>query len=437
MDVGLGTASLLDCTVTDIRFPFPVLGSGSDASNAHTVYSNPYVVLRDSDGREGIGISFTLGKGNEHVCSAVEEIFPLIQGCRLADVVHDFRHFWRRLANPSQSRWLGPYCGSHYMAAGAIANAVFDLAAKRAGMPLWQLLSGLSPEETVRLIDFRYVSHLLDEHEAKGILASLVDSRMTRESQLRESGMPCYFTTWIGTEPAALVEQVANVIATKGISHFKVKVGLDVGSDAARLAALRREFGDSIELYIDANQVWAPQQAVEWVGQLAEFGVRWIEEPTAPDSIDGHRFIRERLQRLGIDVVTGENCQNSHMAAQFLAAGAVDRFQIDACRVLGPAENILIMLLAKKFGVPICPHAGGSGLDELVPHLQAWNHIVLNGGSDKTITEHVALCSHHFRNPSEVRQGRLQLPVAPGYLSGLKAEAIQIHRFPDGDAWSG
>jgi len=437
MDGGLGTASLLDCTVADIRFSFPVLGSGSDASNSHTVYSNPYVVLRDSDCVEGIGIGFTLGKGNEHVCSAVGELFSLIKGCRLADVFYDFRHFWRRLANPSQSRWLGPYCGSHYMAAGAIANAVFDLAAKRAGIPLWQLLAGLSPEETVRLIDFRYVSHLLDEHEAITIFSSLLNSRPQREQQLREDGMPCYFTTWIGTEPAALVEQVAHVIATKGIRHFKVKVGLDVRSDAARLATLRGRFGDSIELYIDANQVWAPQQAVEWVGQLAEYGVRWIEEPTAPDSIDGHRFIRERLQRLGIDVVTGENCQNSHMAAQFMVAGAVDRFQIDACRVLGPAENILIMLLAKKLGVPICPHAGGSGLDELVPHLQAWNHIALNGGSDKTITEHVALCSHHFKDPSEVRMGRLQLPVAPGYLSGLKAEAIQRHRFPDGEAWSG
>ncbi|NBR77083.1 MAG: fuconate dehydratase, partial [Actinobacteria bacterium] len=128
MNMGVGSASLARCTVEDIRFPFPFLGSGSDASNAHTVYSNPYVVLRDSDGMDGVGIGFTLGKGNEHVCSAVEELFPLIQGCRLDDVFHDFRHFWRRLANPSQSRWLGPYCGSHYMAAGAIANAVFDLA---------------------------------------------------------------------------------------------------------------------------------------------------------------------------------------------------------------------------------------------------------------------------------------------------------------------
>lgn len=423
--------------MTDIRFPFPVLGSGSDASNAHTVYSNPYVVLRDSEGREGIGIGFTLGEGNQHVCSAVEELFPLINGCLLADTIYDFRHFWRRLANPSQSRWLGPYCGSHYMAAGALANAVFDLAAKRAGMPLWQLLAALSPEETVRLMDFRYVSHLLDEQEAEGLLSNFVDTREERERCLGDQGMPCYFTTWIGADAASLVRQVANVIETKGIRHIKVKVGLDVASDAARLRCLRDEFSDSIELYIDANQVWAPQQAVDWVSQLAEFRIRWIEEPTAPDSIDGHRFVRERLQRLGIDVVTGENCQNSHMAAQFISTGAVDRFQIDACRVLGPAENMLIMLIAKKYGVPVCPHAGGSGLDELVPHLQAWNQITLNAGSPKTITEHVSLCSHHFEHPSEVHSGRLQLPTAPGYLSGLKPEAIESYRYPNGHAWSG
>lgn len=437
MDFSLGNACLTECTAHDIRFPFPVLGSGSDASNTHTVYSNPYVVIRDTDGMEGIGIGFTLGKGNEHICLAVNDLFSLIKGLRLEDVVLDFRHFWRLLANPPQSRWLGPYCGAHYMAAGALANAVFDLVAKRAHRPLWAFLAGLSPEETVGLIDFRYVSHLLDEQEARAMLSSLADSRPLREQRLRDEGMRSYFTTWIGTKPASLVEQVAHIIATKGIRDFKVKVGLDVASDITRLQALRGEFGDSINLYVDANQIWAPEQAVEWVGQLAQFNIRWIEEPTAPDSIDGHRFIRMRLQPLGIDVVTGENCQNSHVAAQFISAGAVDRFQIDACRVLGPAENILIMLLAKKFGVPICPHAGGSGLDELVPHLQAWNYIVLDGGAKKTITEHVALCSHHFQDPAEVRMGRLRLPVSPGYLTGLKPEAIQRHRYPDGDAWNG
>lgn len=432
-----GNANLVDCTVVDVRFPFPALGPGSDASNSHTTYSNPYVVLTDSDGEQGIGIGFTLGLGNDHVCAGVRELFPLLQGCLVEDLFFDFRTFWRRLANPPQRRWLGPYSGSHYMAAGALANAVFDLVAKRRNLPLWKLLASLTPDETLRLIDFRYVEHVLDPSEAKALLNADVDGRQRREQALNAEGLPCYFTTWIGTSPGGLVGQIGEIMAATGMRDFKVKVGVDPLADAAKLEAIRREFGDSISLYVDANQAWSPPQAVEWMRGLADYQVQWIEEPTAPDSIDGHRYVRDRLQPLGIDVVTGENCPNSHVAAQFIASNAIDRFQIDACRVLGPAENILIMLLAKKFGVSICPHAGGSGLDELVPHLQAWNHVVLNASSPKTITEQVSLCSQHFQHPSEVRKGRLRLPVAPGYLSGMKPESLDRYRFPDGYAWAG
>lgn len=432
----LGDAILIECSVLDIRFPFPVLGPGSDASNAHTTYSNPYVVIGDSDGCQGVGIGFTLGLGNEHVCRAIEELFPLVEGHRLADLFGDFRVHWRRLANPQQRRWLGPYSGSHYMAAGALANAIFDLIAKRQGVPLWKLLVSLTPEETVRLIDFRYVEHLLSAHEAKAILTEAFDGRQGRTLAVQAEGLPCYFTTWIGTEPASLIRQIGETMATTGIRHFKVKVGVDVTADAAKLAAIRDAFGDAVTLYADANQVWSPLQAVEWMRRLVQYDVRWIEEPTAPDSVDGHRFVRDRLRPLGIDVVTGENCPNSHLAAHFIAAGAVDRFQIDACRVLGPAENMLIMLIARKYGVPVCPHAGGSGLDELVPHLSAWNAIALAAGSDATITEHVALCSKHFISPSRVVSGRLQLPVEPGYIVGMTDDAIAHHLYPNGPAWA-
>lgn len=435
VSTNLNDASLVDCSVLDIRFPFPVLGPGSDASNAHTTYSNPYVVLTDSDGRKGIGVGFSLGLGNEHICSGIRELFPLIEGRRVTDLFSNFREYWRRLANPPQRRWLGPYSGSHYMAAGALANALFDLVAKRHDVPLWRLLVSLSPAETVRLVDFRYVEHLLNPSEAEDLLTSDFDGREERARSLEGAGLPCYFTTWIGTNPADLVCQIGETMEATGIHDFKVKVGVDPAADAAKLAAIRGEFGDSVALYVDANQVWSPPQAVEWMRGLADYGVRWIEEPTAPDSIDGHRYVRERLRPLGIDVVTGENCPNSHVAAQFIASGAVDRFQIDACRVLGPAENMLIMLIAKKYGIPICPHAGGSGLDELVPHLSAWNAIALAAGSAAAITEHVALCSRHFVSPSRVIGGRLQLPGDSGYVVGMTDEAIARYRFPDGHAW--
>lgn len=429
------SATITEGSVADIRIEFPRLGPGSDAHNQHTTYSNPYVVVRDSDGVEGVGIGFTLGKGNEQVCAAAEQLLPLIVGEKVSDLFGDFRTFWRRLANPEQRRWLGPYSGSYYMAAGAIANALFDLFAKKERLPFWKLLLSLSPEQTVALLDFRYVEHLMIKDEAVEILRGHAGQRAERAAALQGAGLECYFTTWIGTDRDALVAQIGEVIAAKGIRRFKVKVGSDLEADKAKLAAIRRSFGDDVELYVDANQVWSAPQAVEWMKQLAGFGIRWIEEPTAPDSVDGHKFVRDRLASLGIDVVAGENCPNSHVAGHFISSGAVDRFQIDACRVLGPAENILIMLLAKKFGVPICPHAGGSGLDELVPHLSAWNVVALDAGSPKAITEHVALCSHCFESPSRVVGGRLQLPESPGYLVGMRPEAIGNHSFPGGAFW--
>lgn len=422
-------------SVRDIRIDFPRLGPGSDAHNQHTTYSNPYVLVHDSDGVTGAGISFTLGNGNEQVCAAIDDLLPLVVGEKVSDLIGDFRTFWRRLANPEQRRWLGPYSGSYYMAAGAIANALFDLFAKRERVPLWKLLLSLSPEQIVALIDFRYVEHLITEQEALELLRSHVAQSEQRASALQAAGLDCYFTTWIGADPDALVGQIADVMRSKGIRRFKVKVGADVEHDKSKLSAIRKAFGNNVDLYVDANQVWSAPTAVEWMKQLAEFDIGWIEEPTAPDCVDGHKYVRERLAPLGIDVVTGENCPNSHVAGHFISSGAIDRFQIDACRVLGPAENVLIMLLAKKFGVPVCPHAGGSGLDELVPHLSAWNAIALDAGSPKAITEHVALCSSCFESPSSVVDGKLQLPELPGYLVGLRPEAIEKHRFPDGEFW--
>lgn len=426
---------LEEVSVDDIRIDFPALGPGSDAHNPHTTYSNPYVVVRDSDGCCGHGIGFTLGMGNEHVCQAIRELFPILANQTIGDLFGDFRSFWRRLANPPQRRWLGPYCGIYYMAAGALANAFFDLVSKKQGVPLWDLLCALSPAQTTRLIDFRFVEHLMDEQEAIKILKDNLPGKTQRKDKLKTEGLPCYFTTWIGSSSEDLGIQIENEIRLRGIHHFKIKVGRQLEEDLAKLGWLRSHFGNRIELYADANQVWSPPQAIEWIRHISQFGIRWIEEPTAPDSVDGHRFIKNQVRSLGVDVVTGENCPNSHVAAHFISSGSVDRFQIDACRVLGPAENLLIMLLAKKFGVPVCPHAGGSGLDELVPHLSAWNEVAIGAGSSAAMTEHVAICSKYFVNPSLVLAGRLQLPTQPGYLVGMTSEALLTYKFPGGQDW--
>ena len=429
------SSTIKKVSVQDIRIDFKKYGPGSDANNHKTTYSNCYVILQDSDGLQGHGLGFTLGLGNELLCQAVLDLYPLLADFQIGEIFSNFRTFWRKLANPTQRRWLSPNCGLYYMAAGALINALFDLFAKREKMPLWEFLVRLTPEQTIRMIDFRYVEHLLSEGDAENILRKNINGRADRLENLRKEGLPCYFTTWIGSSSAELVLQIEKVISQNGIRHFKIKIGNDLAEDLKKILHIRHHFGAEVELYADANQVWSPPQAVAWMRKLSAFNLRWIEEPTAPDSVDGHRYIRKKLKPLHIDVVTGENCPNSQVAAHFISSNAIDRFQIDACRVLGPPENLLIMILAKKYGIPICPHAGGSGLDELVPHLSAWNEIVLAAGSSSAITEHVALCSDLFSHPSSVRGGKLQLPRHSGYLGKMKNQSIMKYQFPTGTYW--
>lgn len=421
--------------VRDIRFRFFEGGPGSDANNPHTDYSNAYLKVTATGGAIGVGIGFALGKGNEHICLAVKELFPIIQGASLFAILSNFKVYWRKLANPFQSRWIGPNCGPYYMAAGVIANAVFDLWAKLENKPLWEAASELEPDDIISLIDFRYVEHIITPAEARELLSSSYPGRRQRRSKLETTGLPCYFTTWMGTSIPELLDQIQKVREETGIRDFKLKVGGDVETDKRRMAAVREKFGNTIRLYIDANQVWSPVQAASWVEQLAQFGPVWIEEPTAPDCIDGHRYVRERVERLGVHVVTGENCPNSHVAAQLICSKAVDRFQIDACRVIGPPENFLIMLVAAKYGIPICPHAGGSGLDELVPHLAAWNYIVCGTSLDDVLVEQIKFCSKYFASPSVIKNGHVMLPSTPGYIVGMLDEAIEKYEYPEGTLW--
>ncbi len=418
----------------DIRFPYAALAAGSDANNRDPDYSNPYVTVVTDEG-EGEGVGFTLGRGNEMVCAAVRELAPALIGRRVDDIVDGFAGVWRELANPFQSRWIAPGGGPYHMAAGAITNAIFDLWAKQRRLPLWKALAALTPEQITAMLDFRYVDHLLSREEALEILRDRVEGRAERVRELESQGLPCYHTTWIGSGTGELLDQIEEVRARRGITTFKVKVGRDLTHDRERLGAIRRRFGDDLVLLTDANQVWTVGEAIEWMRALEEYGIGWIEEPTAPDQVDGHRRIREGLARTGIEVVTGENCPNSHLAAQFIAGRAVDRFQIDACRVMGPPENILIMLVAAKHGVPVCPHAGGSGLDELVPHLAAFNHACVTPDPDRIIVEQVGFCADFFSSPAVVREGRVAAPGEPGYLVGMKPEAAARYRFPDGPEW--
>ena len=410
------------------------MGSGSDAINPHTDYSNPYVSVHTSAGM-GIGIGFSLGRGNELICAAVLELAPIVEGELLEDVLFDFRRFWWLLANPVQARWIAPNAGPYHMAAGAIANALFDLWAKLEQKPMWEVLAEAETDLLLNMMSFRYVEHHLSEAQARDILDSGRNGVTERMNELAAVGLPSYFTTWIGTGTEELVHQMEEVRQGRGVSAFKMKVGKDIAHDVERCTAVRDRFGDSITLLTDANQVFSVKGAVEWMKRLAEFDIGWIEEPLAPDLVDGHAAVREALSSVGIDVVTGENCLNSHVAAGFIGGGAVNRFQIDACRVMGPPENMLIMLIAAKYDVPICPHAGGSGLDELVPHLAAWNYARCSRSFDGVLVEQVGFCSEYFRAPSRVKDGRIAVPTAAGYIVGMREEARERFAFPTGAAW--
>ncbi|MGM0675122.1 MAG: enolase C-terminal domain-like protein [Spirochaetota bacterium] len=415
--------------VEDIRFALPEVDFGSDAVNTETVYSSPYIVVETNQpGVSGKGGGSTLGRGNEMVCHAIAELAPIVEGQSLAEIVGDFARYWRLLANPLQSRWLGPASGPYYMAAGAITNAIFDLWAKVEKKPLWKLLAELPTEHILSMLDFRYVEHLLTREEAHAILERNAADRNSRIAELERAGIPAYYTTWLGSEIESIIGRIAELRDTTGVNTFKVKVGRDLEEDKTRLGLIRETFGNDITLLADANQVWSVPRAIEWMRALESFGLGWIEEPTAPDMVDGHRLIREQLSPLGIEVVTGEQCPNVQLAAQFIASGAVDRYQIDACRVVGPPENILIMLVAAKYDVPVCPHAGGAGLDEMSPHLLAWNYVLGRPTFEKVLCEQVGFCSRFFEQPSVVRDGRVQLGEAPGYLVGMKEDARETYR---------
>jgi len=287
------------------------------------------------------------------------------------------------------------------MAAGAITNALFDAWSRQQELPLWKALSRLEPEQIVAMLDFRYVEHLLTADEALSILRASAPGREARIAEMGERGLPCYHTTWIGSGTDELLAQIESVRAERGITTFKVKVGGDIAHDHERLSAIRERFGETVNLFVDANQVWSVPEAIEWMRALAEFRIGWIEEPTAPDLIDGHRAIREALAPLG----------------------------------MGPPENILIMLVAAKYGVPICPHAGGSGLDELVPHLAAFNYVCCAPTLERVIVEQVGFCADYFIAPSSVRDGRVSAPDSAGYIVGMRPDALAAHAYPDGSAW--
>lgn len=428
--------TIRDYSVHDIRFPTSRALDGSDAMNEAPDYSAAYVILHTDrgDGPAGHGLTFTIGRGNEVCVAAIRSLMPLVLGRRLDDITADMGEFWRAVTGDSQLRWLGPEKGVIHLAAAAVVNAVWDLWAKSVGKPVWKLLADLSPEELVRCLDFRFVGDALSPGEALAILRRRTAGRQEREAALATEGYPAYTTSvgWLGYSEEKVRRLCRDAIA-EGWTHFKQKVGGDPDDDARRARLIREEIGWDRCLMMDANQVWDVDQAIAAMRHLAEWDPYWIEEPTSPDDVLGHAAIRRALG--GIRVATGEHCHNRVMFKQFLQAGAMDVCQIDSCRLGGLNEVIVVLLMAAKFGVPVCPHGGGVGLCEYIQHIAMFDYIAVSGRLDGRVLEYVDHLHEHFLDPVVVRGARYLPPQRPGYSIEMRADSLERYRFPDGAAW--
>jgi L-fuconate dehydratase len=422
--------------VVDVRFPTSLTSDGSDAMNKDGDHSAAYVVLHTDDpDLAGHGFTFTIGRGNDLcVAAAAQRGEPLVG--RDVDVLcDDLGGIYRELQSDSQLRWLGPDKGVIHLALAAVMNAVWDLAARRAGVPLWRLLSDMSPEQLVEAADLRYLSDVLTPEQAVALLARQESGRKQRIEELDASGYPCYTTSagWLGYSDAKLRRLCEEAVAA-GYKHVKLKVGANLADDIRRCGIAREVLGPDGRLMIDANQVWEVPQAIEWVKALAEFDPLWIEEPTSPDDILGHAAIRKAVAPIG--VATGEHGMNRVLFKQLFQAGAIDYCQLDAARLGSVNEVLAVYLLAAWFDVPVCPHAGGVGLCELVQHLAIFDYVAVSGTLDRRVTEYVDHLHEHFVDPCVVRNGAYVLPDAPGYSAEMYRESLETYRFPDGSYWA-
>ncbi|MEV7386056.1 L-fuconate dehydratase [Streptomyces sp. NPDC091215] len=421
----------------DIRFPTSRELDGSDAMNPDPDYSAAYVVLRTDagDGHEGHGFTFTIGRGNDVQVAAIDALRTHVLGRPVDEICDDPGSLYRDLIGDSQLRWLGPEKGVMHMAIGAVINAVWDLAARRAGKPLWQLLADAEPEWIVRQIDFRYLTDALTPEEALDILRRGREGADERRARLLERGFPAYTTSagWLGYDDEKLTRLAAEAVAD-GFGQIKLKVGADLDDDIRRCRVARSVVGPDIRMAIDANQRWDVDEAIRWTRALAEFDPYWIEEPTSPDDILGHATIRRAVAP--VKVATGEHVQNRIVFKQLLQAGALDIVQIDAARVGGVNENLAILLLAAKFGVPVCPHAGGVGLCELVQHLSMFDYLAVAGTTDDRVIEYVDHLHDHFLDPVVIREGHYTAPTAPGFSAAMRPESVAEYTYPGGTFWA-
>ncbi|HEX3987636.1 MAG TPA: enolase C-terminal domain-like protein [Acidobacteriaceae bacterium] len=420
--------------VIDLRFPTSRESIGSDAVNKDPDYSAAYCILETNQDLRGFGLTFTLGRGTELCCEALRYLSRSVQGRTLASITDDFCAFSRELTGDTQFRWLGPEKGVIHLATAALLNAVWDLYARAENKPLWLLLAEMEPERIASVIDFHYISDALTREEAIALLEERRAGIDERLDVLRTQGLPAYTTSagWLGFSDEKIARLCDEALAA-GFTHFKLKVGGNPDDDRRRAHILRSKIGDSRFLMMDANQKWEVEEAILRTRELQPFNPWWMEEPTSPDDILGHARIRREVP--GVRIATGEHCANRVLFKQFMQAEAIDVCQIDSCRLAGVNENLAVILLAAKFGIPVCPHAGGVGLCEYVQHLSAFDYLRVATTLENRVVEFVDHLHEHFVDPVRVENGRYRLPSQPGYSAEIFAATLRDYSFPDGRIW--
>jgi len=430
----LSDLKITHARVIDLRFPTSREHIGSDAVNVDPDYSAAYCILETDHGPHGYGLTFTLGRGTELCVEALRYLSRFAVGRTLSSITDDLGEFYRLLTSDSQFRWLGPEKGVIHLATGALINAVWDLYARVKGKPLWKLLADMSAEEIVRAIDFRYITDALTSEEALELLRQRRDCMDTRLRQLQETGYPAYTTSagWFGYDDEKIVQLASEGLA-EGWTHFKLKVGGKPDDDLRRARLLRNTIGPSNKLMMDANQKWDIGEAIERTKRLSEVDPWWMEEPTNPDDILGHARIRREVQN--VRIATGEHCHNRVMFKQLMQANAIDVCQIDSCRLAGVNENLAVIVMAAKFDIPVCPHAGGVGLCEYVQHLSAFDFLRVSGTLENRVTEFVDHLHEHFVDPVKIRNAHYVLPEKPGYSAEIYPDTLHDYSYPDGRFW--
>jgi len=427
-----------DLLVQDIRFPTSLESDGSDALHPDPDYSAVYVTLTTNKPElSGFGLAFTLGRGNEVICHCVDSLRYLVVGVELSSIFDNMGAWLYKVNNEGQMRWLGPEKGVIGMAVAAIVNSLWDLRGRIEGKPVWKVLVDLSPEEQINLIDFNYLEDCITKNEALELLRTKSVFKDQNEKALKEEGLPAYTTAagWLGYSEEKIV-RLANQFMEGGFTAFKLKVGSNIEDDIRRCQILRKTIGPEKIMMVDANQKWGVKTAISWMKELAKFNLLWIEEPTNPDDIMAHKAISEGLKDDGIGVATGECCQNRVMFKQFLVSGAMQFCQIDSARMTGLNEVLSVYLMACKLGVPVCPHAGGVGLCNMVAHLQAWDRVALSQTSEGRLVEWVDHLHQHFEDPPRVENARYVTPSLPGYSTKFKQESVEDYLYPTGRVWT-